>query len=75
MTVDEQSQHIFNYAVPKDQHLRADQSVYGPAETFGVERAWSDTAYPGVKLDRAICLTGDYLADLFAASSSTAAPL
>ena len=72
MTVDEQSQHTINYAVPKDQHLRADQSVYGPAETFGVERAWSDSAYPGVKLDRAICLTGDYLADLFAASSSTA---
>ncbi len=71
MTVDEQSEHVVKRFVPKDQQLRADQSVYGPAETVGVERAWSDSAYPGVKLDRAICLTGDYLADLFAASSNT----
>ncbi len=68
LTVDEQSQHFFAHPVQKEQ-ARADQSVYGPAETLGVERAWSDSVYPGIKLDRAVCLTGDYLADLFAASS------
>ena len=49
--------------------VRADQTVYGPAATMGVQRAWTDTAYPGVRMDRAVFLNGWYLADLFSAVS------
>jgi hypothetical protein len=49
--------------------VRADQTVYGPAETMGLQRAWTDTAYPGVHMDRAVFLNGWYLADLFSAIS------
>lgn len=68
LTVDETSQwHTANPNLKNP--ARADQSVFGPGETIGVQRAWSDNAYPGVTMDRALCLTGDYLADLFAAFS------
>ena len=49
--------------------VRADQTVYGPAETMGLQRAWTDTAYPGVHMDRAVFLNGWYLADFFSAVS------
>lgn len=69
LTVDERNQIYVDFS-GRPVKARADQTVFGPAEAFGVERAWSDSVYPGVKLDRAVCLTGDYLADLFAASST-----
>ncbi len=41
--------------------------VYGPANTLGMQRAWTDGACPGVTMDRALFLTPDYMADLFGA--------
>ena len=69
LTVDEANQHYLAHPPQKEQ-AHADQLVYGPAERFGVQRAWSDTVYPGVTLDRSLCLTRNYLADLFAAFST-----
>lgn len=43
------------------------QLVYGPAETFGLQRASTTEAYPGVTMDRSVFLTPDYYADLFGA--------
>jgi len=70
LTVDRQSQLFrdYDHKLPSD-NVRADQIVYGPADTVGLQRAWSDTAYPGVTIDRAVFLAGRYLADLFAAFS------
>ena len=45
----------------------ADQLVYGPALTLGIQRAKTSGAYPGVTMDRAIFLTSDYTADIFGA--------
>jgi hypothetical protein len=70
LTVDETSQRYMGHW-PHNQPARADQTVYGPAGNMGVERAWSDSAYPGVTMDRSICLTGEYVADLFGAFSDT----
>ncbi len=57
---------------------QAAQTVYGPAATMGLQRAWSDTVYPativvgsGVTMDRALFLTQDYLADLYGAFSAS----
>jgi hypothetical protein len=69
LTVDEGSQHYLAHP-PQRVQAHADPLVYGPAGGFGVERAWSDTVYPGVALDRSLCLTRNYLADLFAAFST-----
>lgn len=68
LTVDEQSQRRIVDPRKRDP-VRADQTVYGPAETFGVQRAWSDTVYAGVTMDRAVFFTGSYLADLFGVAS------
>lgn len=70
LTVDEKSQNYHQH-LPKVPDVRADQTVYGPAETVGVERAWTDSAYPGVTMDRAVFLTDEYLADLFGAFSDS----
>jgi len=45
----------------------ADQLVYGPADTMGIQRARTNQAYSGVMMDRAVFLTPDYMADLFGA--------
>ncbi len=45
----------------------AEQLIYGPAATLSIQRARTNDAYPGVLMDRAVFLTGDYLADLFGA--------
>ena len=71
LTVDETNQDLRSPPRKKPTPIRADQAVYGPAASMGVERAWSDSAYPGVTMDRSICLTSGYLADLFAAFSDT----
>ena len=62
LTVDETSQ-LYNSTLWQHRGLaqpQAAQTVYGPASTFGIERAWSDTVYPatiavgsGVTMDRA----------------------
>ena len=49
----------------------AQQIVYGPAVTMGMQRAVSTTVYPGVAQDRALFFTPEYLADLYSAVSAT----
>lgn len=65
LTVDEKSQAF------QDRHasVHANQTVFAPAERFGVQRASSDSAYPDVTMDRAVFVTTRYLADLFGAFS------
>jgi len=45
----------------------AQQIVYGPAETFGIQRARTNEAYSGVMMDRSLFLTPQYMADVFGA--------
>jgi Heparinase II/III-like protein/Alginate lyase len=68
LTVDEKVQEFHEHDA-KRPDVRADQAVYGPSESVGVQRAWTDSAYPGVTMDRAVFLTTHYLADLFGAFS------
>jgi Heparinase II/III-like protein/Alginate lyase len=70
LAVDEASQK-FHPHNPREPDVRADQTVFGPAESIGVQRAWSDSAYPGVTMDRALFLTSRYLADLFGGVSDS----
>jgi hypothetical protein len=69
LTVDEKSQDYL-YSNPKSK-AHADQLVYGPASTMGLQRAWTDSVYSGVTMDRALFLTPHYMADLFGAFSSS----
>ena len=74
LTVDEKSQMYFGemYKYPKGTpNPHADQLVYGAAATMGIQRAWTDTCYTGVTMDRSLFLTRNYVADLFSALSST----
>ena len=65
--VDEKEQIFFGnkYKFRSAPEPEAQQLVYGPAGTMGIQRAWSDTVYPGVTQDRALFFTPDYVADLF----------
>jgi len=45
----------------------AEQIVYGPADTMGIQRARTDEAYAGVMMDRSVFVTPDYMADVFGA--------
>jgi hypothetical protein len=70
LTVDEKSQITYGGVPPKGvTNPHADQLVFAPAAGMGMERAWSDTAYSGVTMDRAVFLTRHYMADLFGAFS------
>ena len=69
LTVDEKQQIYYGnrWKFPKSlPDPDAKQLIYGPASTIGIERAWSDTVYPGIIQDRSLFLTVNYLADLFA---------
>jgi hypothetical protein len=68
LTVDEKSQDYFGDN-PRST-ARADQTVFAPASTVGMERAWTDSVYPGVTMDRALFMTPNYMADIFGAFSS-----
>jgi hypothetical protein len=70
LIVDEKIQEFHEHDV-KRPDVRADQTVFGPAESVGIQRAWTDSAYPGVTMDRAVFLTSHFLADLFGAFSET----
>ena len=63
LTVDEKSQNSFYNKSAFTPH--ADQVVFAPAATLGLQRAWTDTVYAGVTMDRAVFMTTDYFADLF----------
>ncbi len=73
LTVDEDSQVSFwklhNYPQGTPNPV-ATQTVFAPAATVGMQRAWSDTLYQEkIPQDRAVFITRNYLADLFAATS------
>jgi hypothetical protein len=70
LTVDEKAQEFHEHDA-KRPDVRADQAVYGPSESVGIQRASTDSAYPGVTMDRAVFLTTRYLADLYGAFSDT----
>ena len=69
LMVDEKSQDYLG-SNPKTQ-ATADQTIFAPASTVGMERCWSDTAYAGVTMDRALFMTPNYLADIYGAFSSS----
>ena len=48
---------------------KADQLVYGPAETFAMQRARTNLVYSGVMMDRSVFITPHYMADIFGAFS------
>ena len=47
----------------------AELLVYAAGDAFGMMRARTSDAYPGVTMDRAVFMTRDYVADLFGAFS------
>ena len=63
LTVDEKSQNSYYNKSAFIPH--ADQVVFAPASTLGLQRAWTDTVYAGVTMDRAVFMTTGYFADLF----------
>lgn len=65
LTVDEKIQ-IFGTRTK----ARADQVVFAPASAVGLQRAWTDSVYEGVTMDRAVFMTPGYLADLFGVFSA-----
>lgn len=67
LCVDEQSQE-FLASNPRSK-ARADQLIFAPASTVGMQRAWTDSVYPGVTMDRSIFMTPEYMADIFGAFS------
>ncbi len=71
LTVDEKSQVYSGniYKQPKGTPAPvAEQTVFAPAETIGMQRGWSDTlTVDKITQDRALFITQGYLADLFAA--------
>jgi len=69
LTVDEKSQEYLGTNSRSTAH--ADQTVYAPASTVGMERAWTNSAYPGVTMDRAVFMTPNYLADIYGAFSAS----
>ncbi len=72
LTVDEKSQvfsgNIYKQPRGTPQPI-AEQMVFAPAQTVGMQRAWSDTlTLDKIYQDRALFITPGYLADLFAAA-------
>jgi hypothetical protein len=51
----------------EQQACGAQQLVYGPADTMGIQRARTNEAYAGVMMDRSLFLTPHYTADIFGA--------
>lgn len=45
----------------------ATQLVYGPADTFAIQRARTNEAYAGVLMDRSLFMTPQYVADIYGA--------
>ena len=45
----------------------ANQVVYAPASSMGLQRAWTADAIPAVIMDRSLFLTPEYLADIYGA--------
>ena len=72
LVVDEKNQITFGslWQQPRGtKNPEAKQLVFAPAQTCGMQRAWSDNLY-AVKIvqDRALFLTGTYLADIVVAT-------
>lgn len=49
----------------------AELLAFAPGESVGAMRARTAEAYPGVTMDRALVMTGDYVADLYGVFSSS----
>jgi len=69
LVVDEKSQDYLGVNAKSTAH--ADQLVFAPASTVGLQRAWTASVYPGVTMDRALFMTQNYLADIFGAFSDS----
>ena len=69
LCVDEKLQDYLDANQKSTAH--ADQVIFAPAATVGMERAWTDSVYPGVTMDRSIFMTENYLADIFGAFSTS----
>jgi hypothetical protein len=69
LTVDEKTQEYY-YSNPRTQ-AHAEQVIFAPAATMGMQRSWTDSVYSGVTMDRAVFMTSDYFADIFGAFSKT----
>ena len=69
LVVDEQNQLYSKnkYQAKDDPEPVAQQLVFAPASTIGMQRASSNTIQPGITEDRALFLTPKYLADIFGA--------
>jgi len=63
VTVDERPQDYFGGNEKSKAH--ADQLIYAPASTLGMQRASTDSVYPDVTMDRAVFMNTHYMADLF----------
>jgi hypothetical protein len=69
LTVDEKSQDYYGADARSTAH--ADQVIFAPGSTVGMQRAWSNSVYPGVTMDRAVFMTSDYFADIFGVFSKS----
>ena len=75
LTVDEISQQPQGTSKSIFAGERGSQRVFGvlrlfhPGERLKAVRATCDNAYPGVAMDRTLCLVGDYVLDVFRVSS------
>ena len=55
---------------PKPPIPTTPQLVYAPAETMGMQRAYSSTECPGTTMDRSLFMTARYMADLYGGFSA-----
>ncbi|HOQ27408.1 MAG TPA: heparinase II/III family protein [Armatimonadota bacterium] len=75
LTVDEVAQEPQGTSLSVFAAERGDQRVFGvlrlfhPGNLLRAARATCDTAYPGVSMDRTLCLVGSYVLDVFRARS------
>ena len=61
--------NTLNVDLQEQKACGAELLCYAAGDAFGLMRARTDEAYPGVTMDRAVFLTRDYVADLFGAFS------
>lgn len=63
LTVDEKIQDYRGSSYASK--AKAEQVVFAPGGTLGLQRAWTDSVYSGVTMDRAVFMTSEYFADIF----------
>lgn len=72
LTVDETAQRpqgtsdsIWASEARQDHRVSGDLALFHPGKALKVVRTRCDTAYPGVEMDRTLCLVGPYVLDVF----------